>query len=387
MSNLIQITRSPTNATPPALANGQLAYTSNGGIVGAGGVLYIGDPALSGTAVAIGGQRYPGTLTANQALVANSTSGINQIITSNVITQYLSANGSYGTAGYVLASGGTSTNAYWISSSSFNTNVAAQYAWTNTQSFSNTITFTGSILANTINATSITIGTAFTANSQNLVFTGTSITATSANASLLNLVVSGNLTVQGTTTTVDTTSLLIKDNFFQMADQQATTTTFTDTVDVGHFSASGNTLTAYYSGIGRIAASSTNTNPYFKLFSTTILPNNTIIDTGATTGSLQAYLLPYGVGGAFVANSTVVNITASGSVSSAIVANSLTLTTALAANYGGTGQTTYSTGDLLYASAATTLSKLSVPGSAANGQVLQIINNLPAYGTLDGGTF
>ena len=38
------------------------------------------------------------------------------------------------------------------------TNVASQYAWTNTQSFSNTITFTGPILANTVNATSFTTG-------------------------------------------------------------------------------------------------------------------------------------------------------------------------------------------------------------------------------------
>ena len=54
---------------------------------------------------------------------------------------------------------------------------------------------------------------------------------------------------------------------------------------------------------------------------------------------------------------------------------------------GGTGQSSYATGDLLYASSTTALSKLAVPGSAANGQVLQITNNLPAYGTLDGGTF
>jgi len=91
--------------------------------------------------------------------------------------------------------------------------------------------------------------------------------------------------------------------------------------------------------------------------------------------------------GAFVANSTVVNITANSTVSSALVANTLTLSSALAASYGGTGQTSYSTGDLLYASSSSALSKLSVPCSAANGQVLQITNNLPAYGTLDGGTF
>ena len=87
------------------------------------------------------------------------------------------------------------------------------------------------------------------------------------------------------------------------------------------------------------------------------------------------------------ANSSVVNITANGTVSSTLTVNSVTLSTALAATSGGTGQSSYTTGDILYASSGTALSKLSVPGSAANGQVLQIVNNLPAYSTIDGGSF
>ena len=63
MANLIQIKRSTTASTPGSLANGELAFTSNGD------VLYIGSP--NGSVVAIGGVRVPGFLTANQALVAN----------------------------------------------------------------------------------------------------------------------------------------------------------------------------------------------------------------------------------------------------------------------------------------------------------------------------
>ena len=51
-----------------------MAFTANGD------VLYIGS---NGGIVAIGGKRNPGTLTANQALVANSTSGIDKIIVAN----------------------------------------------------------------------------------------------------------------------------------------------------------------------------------------------------------------------------------------------------------------------------------------------------------------
>jgi hypothetical protein len=52
--------------------------------------------------------------------------------------------------------------------------------------------------------------------------------------------------------------------------------------------------------------------------------------------------------------------------------------------YGGTGQTTYAKGDLLYASAADTLSKLT---AGTNGQTLQLQNGLPVWADLDGGTY
>lgn len=513
-NNTIQIKRSPSTAAPTSLNPGELAYSN---AVGGTGVLYIGSTD-GGTVVPIGGVRNPGTLTANQALVANSTSGINQIITSNVITQYISANGSYGTAGYILFSGGATSNAYWVPSSAVSINAAAQYTWTNTQTFSNTITFNSSILANTVNATSYTtgggygtstggltanvttigmgntttntfitnglvqttngfysvgqfngsysdgivvdyvntngrisvgsadsltfytggvgttsmavvnttgiytggvvnaashtVGTSFVANttvltssgnatfsganvvisgtntyiSSNVTLGGASITGTSTDLSIRNATVSGNLIVSGSVVSINVSTLVVNDNVIELGDNNTTT----DTIDTGWYSPAGNSSSIWYSGIARIANKSSNNNPYFWVFGSNTNPNTaTTIDSSSNsiTGSLQAYLLPYGTGGAFVANSTAVNITANSTVSASIVANSLTLSTALSAINGGTGQSSYSTGDLLYASSSTALSKLSVPGSAANGQVLQITNNLPAYGTLDGGTF
>ena len=73
--NLIQIKRSETTATPPSLANGELAWSSNGNI------LYIGD---FGSVVPIAGELNPGVLTANQALVANSTGSIDEIRTAEL---------------------------------------------------------------------------------------------------------------------------------------------------------------------------------------------------------------------------------------------------------------------------------------------------------------
>ena len=219
--------------------------------------------------------------------------------------------------------------------------------------------------------------------SSNVTLGGSTITGTSTDLSIRNATVSGNLVVSGSVVSVNVQTLMVNDNIIELGDNN----TSSDTVDTGWYSPAGNATAVWYSGMARIANKSSNTNPYFWIFGSNTNPNTaTTIDSSSNsvTGTLQSYLTPYGTGGAFVANSTVVNITANSSLSSAIVANTLSLTTALAAAYGGTGQASYTTGDILYASGATALSKLSV---TSNGQVLQITNNLPAYGGLDGGTF
>jgi hypothetical protein len=76
-------------------------------------------------------------------------------------TTGIRANGAFGSAGQALTTNGSAV--YW--STIVGTNTAAQYTWSNTQTFQNTITFSTSILANTINATSMKLGnTTITAN-------------------------------------------------------------------------------------------------------------------------------------------------------------------------------------------------------------------------------
>lgn len=101
MANLIQIKRSLNTSIPTSLANGELAYTANGD------VLYIGS---NSAVVAIGGKRVPGVLTANQALIANATSGIDKVIVANLQPTAVYANGSLGSAGEVLTSNGTAVH-------------------------------------------------------------------------------------------------------------------------------------------------------------------------------------------------------------------------------------------------------------------------------------
>ena len=138
----IQIKYSVTNAAVPVLIPGELAFTQ------AGNNLFIGAPDGSSGNIRIGGEMHPGILTANQALVANSTGGIDRVIatdgqfyninthsitTDTIITQSittgslavndiqsgglnistLTANSSSGIQGYVLTSGGPDSNVYW----------------------------------------------------------------------------------------------------------------------------------------------------------------------------------------------------------------------------------------------------------------------------------
>jgi hypothetical protein len=58
--------------------------------------------------------------------------------------------------------------------------------------------------------------------------------------------------------------------------------------------------------------------------------------------------------------------------------------TTIGSGYGGTGYTTYAKGDILYASASNTLSKLA---AGNDGEVIQLQNGVPTWGVLDGGTY
>lgn len=103
MASTLKIKRSSSTATPTTLAEGELAvsYLS--------GKLFVGN---SSAVIPIGGVHNPGTLTANQALVANSTSGIDKVIVANLVSTFITANGVLGTTGQVLSSNSTG-GVYW----------------------------------------------------------------------------------------------------------------------------------------------------------------------------------------------------------------------------------------------------------------------------------
>jgi hypothetical protein len=445
-NNLIQIKRSAGNSIPASLNPGELAYSN---VVE---VLYIGSTD-GATIVPIAGQRTPGTATANQALVVNSTFGISGIAiltvndssttqtsnttyhvitgntnpmgmlvgnsTANVLVQLILAN-TGGTTTLNAASIST-TNIYGTLQTASQPNIVANSAnYIGSVPASNVVT---TVASQTLTGNNTLAGTN-TVISSNLAVSGATIQG-------VNMTLSGNLTVAGTVELVNTTELIVNANFIELGSNLSALTS--DTIDTGWWSPANSSgpSTPYYNIFGRIASKSTNVAPFFWLGVSNTSPNThstfDIASANAAVGFLQSYLVPYGAGGAFVVNSTgvtvtanstlpvsitantlttgaltlaaltigglvvnstVVNITANSTVSSTIVANSLTLTTALLATYGGTGVAggSYAAGDILYAATAAP-SALSRLGVGSNGYVLQITNNLPAYGTLDGGSF
>ena len=570
MPNKIQIRRSTTNAAPTGLANGELAYSANGG------VLFIGSPA-DGATLAIGGLRAPGTLTANQALVANSTLGIDKVVVANLTPTQIFANSAVGSAGQVLTSGAQG-NVYWSTpvDVSYDLLTVANVSLgvvrldpssgtdddirfigaggvTVTSDGNGNVTITGAtgditavtagdgltgggtsgdvtlnigagagisvaadavavnanngIIANssgvfadaangisvdasginvlrgdgtlTVNATGVYVNTAnlsvatsqlsgdvalgtqtsgnyvatitagagisgsslaeggaptiavvanngITANSTGVfaraangisvdasginvtggnglvsnttgvhvgaangisvsadavgVTTGSTLTVNASGIhvnsalSITDLILSGNLDINGTLTTVDTTNLSVTDSIISLARGQTTA----NTLDIGFYGTYGNATATSYSGLFRDA-----TDGVYRLFAGQIPEPTTTVDTANVNfgyATLQSFL----TAGALVANSSVVNITANSTVSVALTANTLSLTTALPATSGGTGQSTYAVGDLLVGGAGNTLAKLTV---GTDGKVLQSNGTAVIYADLDGGTF
>lgn len=172
-NNLIQIKRSQNTAVPSSLANGELAYTANGDI------LFIGS---SSAVVPIAGKRFPGTLTANQALVANSTSGIDKVIVANLVPSVVWANGASGTASQVLTSNSTG-GVYWntplpsVAGSNTEIQFNDEGALGTNASFtfnksSSTLTVGNSTVNTTVTPNSLNVNSAVIANQSGLFATG-----------------------------------------------------------------------------------------------------------------------------------------------------------------------------------------------------------------------
>ena len=169
-----------------------------------------------------------------------------------------------------------------------------------------------------------------------------------------NLTVVGTLTatdvvLTGTGTTITTTNLSVTDSLIYLADEQFDS----DSIDIGIYGAYGDVNPGHYhSGLVRDASDSGK----WKLISGAPEPVSNVVDfTGVTYDTLK-------IGALEVTSTNVVtNLNADklDGQDGSYYNNSANLTGTVGAGNGGTGQSSYAIGDILYASSSSVLSKLA----------------------------
>ena len=233
-SNLIQIKRSNSVASPSTLNVGELAWSNTTN------KLYIG---AYGTVSAIGGVQNPGVLTANQALVANSTGGIDYVITSNLVATSITAGGYYSpntqiggsTKGYLL-SVDNAGKTFWKDAATLA--VSASYVQnTDSRTLSGNLTFTGAVT--TID--NLTIGAGY---AQGNGYGLTSVNAIAlAGQSLSNIYDTANSYAYAAAGAAFANSVLRSDAAF--ANAYAKATSYADTVAATAYANAYNKATGY----------------------------------------------------------------------------------------------------------------------------------------------
>lgn len=293
--------------------------------------------------------------------IGNST--VNSVMNSSVL-QIQQINGFYSIS---LAQGivfGNTTANVTVNSETLDLRTTSGALRIGNSTINTVINSTSAILGNAtsnvvIGTESLKIGN----TSVNATFNTTSLVigATVLNTTTLSVrdaVISGNLAINGTLTTIDTENVIVEDSLIKLARNNEEA----DSVDIGFYGmyeSSGDRFT----GLVRDAS-----DGKYKLFANSTVEPTTTIDTegtGHTTAILVAQI-----------ESTSANITG-GSISGI---------TDLAVADGGTGVGTFTAGGLLYGN---TTGPLGVTAAGSEGQVmLANSSGLPAwFSAIDGGSF
>jgi hypothetical protein len=207
----------------------------------------------------------------------------------------------------------------------------------------------GSISASSAAPGAVTIGMGLSLADGTLTATGTGGTVTSVSPIIVTA--SGSTFTSTVTNATSTPAIALT---IPLASETGTTAGLLSNNDYAAFNAKQSALTLG-AGVQTFLATPTSAN----------LANTISDETGS--GSLV-----------FATSPTLETPVLGNATATSLSSGTLSLTTALTATNGGTGQSTYATGDILYASATNTLSKL---GIGATGTVLTVNSGIPSWGS------
>ena len=407
MANTIQIKRNGTDGTPTSLSSGELAWANDATATAANSYLYIGDVTASATVTKIGGSGWglellnDTTLTGTSKAVTASQGDNDVNIATTAYVDLAVSNASpamtdisdvtlssQANADILVYDTGTST---WK-----NQDIGGHVTMDNTGDF----TVVG-VQANAINLGADTTGTYVTA------LTGTaneiSVSASAGEAKTYtlglgdgttgNVEISGTLTVQGGTTTVESTVVSVVDPIFVVGANASS-----DSMDRGmEFKYNDGTAKTGFFGWDRDANAftmvpdRTNTS---EVISGSV--GNAIFGdiTGTLQTAVQTNITAIGTIATGVWNATAISTTKGGtgqdfSSSTGVMSfNSGTASVAsnLVVALGGTGLSTIGSNKMLYGNGTGVMQEVAVPTVA--GAVLSHSSGVPTWSNaMDGGTF
>jgi hypothetical protein len=309
----------------------------------------VGNTTISGTANVTSSINVVGAATVNGALTVNNTAAVGN----TTITGFANVSSTLNVVGAATVNGALTVN--------------------NTAALGNT-TITG--FANVSSTLQVSGNASF---AQNASVTGHLSVGTFQTG---DATISGNLTITGTLTTVSANNITVTDPMIQLASNNTTS----DVLDIGFFGSyeAGDAGNHEHTGIFRDASD----GGVYKLFENLEPSPTTTVDTANATfqiAMLQTFLKTGGAGASgLIANATTIALTANSTLNVAIVANTLSLSTALPGTSGGTGLNSFTAEDILVANSSNGFRALA---KGTEGTVLQISSGVVAYTTLDGGTF